>query len=474
MDPWQEYTLQHSLGELDGGRWAALEVGLIVGRQNGKGSIIEARQLGGMFLFGSRLSIYSAHEFKTAQEMFIRIRDLVDSSDDLRRKVRKINNSHGEEGIYLRNGARLRFLARSGGSGRGFTGDDVYLDEAFNLQEKGISAMIPALSARPNPQVWYTSSAPIRDAVSDVLRRIRRRGRRTCDHPEHKGKACPEIPRDETLCYLEWSAEAGTDTGDPRTGNLGDIDALYGANPGLGIRLSMRFIKNVEHKTMDPEDYARERLGIADDDEIVSIFDMQVWADLRMIADAMPDGKIVLAIDINPERTWGTIGLAGRINGEPFVEIVDHRPGVTWIVDRVVELAFKHRPAAVVVDEASPAGSEIAKLKKRLKSLRRTKIVATSAADMAKACAQFFDAVTVSKDEDGTIYYPTLRWRCDSPALTLAVQGARKRVLESTAFGWSRKNSDVNIAPLVVVTLALWAHEIYGNTGKPRARVTIA
>ena len=48
LDPWQQLVLTHSLGERPDGKWAAFEVGLVVPRQNGKGSILEARELAGL------------------------------------------------------------------------------------------------------------------------------------------------------------------------------------------------------------------------------------------------------------------------------------------------------------------------------------------------------------------------------------------------------------------------------------------
>ena len=65
LDPWQELVLQSALSERADGKWAALEVGLVVPRQNGKGSILEARELAGMFLLGEELILHSAHVFKT-------------------------------------------------------------------------------------------------------------------------------------------------------------------------------------------------------------------------------------------------------------------------------------------------------------------------------------------------------------------------------------------------------------------------
>ena len=50
LDPWQQLVIRHGLGERDDGKWAAPDVGVVVARQNGKGGIIEARELAGLFL----------------------------------------------------------------------------------------------------------------------------------------------------------------------------------------------------------------------------------------------------------------------------------------------------------------------------------------------------------------------------------------------------------------------------------------
>lgn len=177
LDPWQELVLNGALGERPDGKWAASEVGLIVPRQNGKGGILEARELGGLFLFGERMLLHSAHEFKTSLEAFRRLLALVTNTDDLRRQVKRVTTSHGEEGIELRTGQRIRFVARSTGSGRGFTGDLNVFDEAYNLLAQSLSALLPTLSARPNPQTWYASSAPLPRVESDTLRGVCRDGR---------------------------------------------------------------------------------------------------------------------------------------------------------------------------------------------------------------------------------------------------------------------------------------------------------
>ena len=90
LDPWQEAVLEWSLGVSEDGKWSSFEVGLIVPRQNGKGAILEARELAGLFLWDEQLIIHTAHEFSTAQEHFRRILLMIEGYDHLRKRVKKI------------------------------------------------------------------------------------------------------------------------------------------------------------------------------------------------------------------------------------------------------------------------------------------------------------------------------------------------------------------------------------------------
>ena len=75
-----------------------------------------------------------------------------------------------------------------------------------------------------------------------------------------------------------------------------------------------------------------------------------------------------------------------------------------------------------------------------------------SACHHAQACCEFFDGV-----DQGTMTHE------GSPELTVAVKGAVKRPL-GDAWAWSRKNSGVDITPLVACTLVLWGvdHRVGG------------
>src|SRR5215469_5623236 len=148
LDDWERWVLWEGLGRTGTGQWSAFEKALIVARQNGKGAILEALELAALFLddFGVDLILHSAHEFKTASEAFRRIQARIDNHPSFRRRVRQVYLQRGAESIELRNGKRLRFIARSSGSGRGFSADLVILDEAYELGDAAMAALLPTLS----------------------------------------------------------------------------------------------------------------------------------------------------------------------------------------------------------------------------------------------------------------------------------------------------------------------------------------
>jgi phage terminase large subunit-like protein len=427
LDPWQRHVVRESLGERRDGKYAAFEVAVLVPRQNGKGAILEARELAGLFLFGEGLILHSAHEFKTAQEAFRRVLAHVENASDLRKRVARVRTSHGEEGIELKSGARLRFVARSTGSGRGFSGDTVILDEAYNLASEGMSALLPTLSARPNPQIWYTSSAGM--ASSDQLRRVRERG------------LAGESKR---LAYFEWSAPADVD--------LDDRAAWAQANPALGIRITEEFIES-ERDAMDDTGFSRERLGIWFDPSAQMVIDGRKWAALADL-DSRIDGPRVFAVDATPERSGAAIAVAGRRkDGLGHVEVADMRSGTGWVVDRVVELHQRHKPRAWVLDPASAAGAWIPALQER-----GIEPVLITGREMAQACGALYEDVV----ENGALRH------IDQPQLNAALSGARKRHL-SDAWAWHRRDSTVDISPLVAVTLAWHGVATHGAPEKRSA-----
>ena len=441
LDPWQAFVLEEALGERPDGRWSAFEVGLIVSRQNGKGSVLEARELAGLFLFGEQLILHSAHEFKTAQEAFRRVLSLIENTPDLSRRVARVRTSHGEEGIELRGGARLRFVARSTGSGRGFSGDTVILDEAYNLPDAAIDALMPTMSARPNPQLWYTTSAPDKDlAPCDQVARVRRRAM---------------AGGGESLAYFEWSIDPHVEECPPGCGDHDDAHdpaSWAVANPGLGIRITAEHVGR-EHESMSASGFARERLGVGNypsDGEGWHVIGKPAWLALADAGSQMGQ-TVVFAADVTPDRSMGAISVAGwRGDGLAHVEVVEHQRGTGWMVERLSELVERWRPAAVVIDVAGPAGSLVKPLE-----LAGVGVLVPSVREVGQACSGFFDAVAQQRVR-----------HMDQAPLNAALAGAEKRTL-GDAWAWARRGVSVDISPLVAATLALWGLETAPVEGDP-------
>ncbi len=435
LDPWEAFVLERALGERADGRWAAFEVGLVVPRQNGKGAILEARELAGLFLLGERLMIHSAHEFATATEARTRMESILESSPDLSRRVKSVNRSHGSEGFTLKTGQRLLYRTRTKGGGRGLSSDFLGLDEAMMLPAPMMGALLPTLSARPNPQVWYAASAVDQMVHLDgmVLARVRERGLRG---------------NDPSLAYFEWSVGQEQEDGRPFTPDRVEEElaaapgAWAAANPGLGIRISPEHVEN-ERQSMDARTFAVERLGVGDwpivGGNTAAVFSVEQWRSLEDI-DSGIVGPVCLAFDVTPDRSYASIAAAGvRPDGLPHVEVADRRRGTGWVADRVRELCERHEPVAVILDAAGPAAS----LLHELDDLD-VELLAVSAKEHANACGLLFDLVG-----QGSLRH------LGTGELASAVKGAARRPL-GDAWAWSRKNSTVDISPLVACTLAVW------------------
>ncbi|MFE7797067.1 hypothetical protein [Nocardia sp. NPDC057440] len=439
-------------------KWAASEFGLMVSRQNGKGSILEARELAGLFLWGERLIIHSAHLFPTAIEAFNRILMLIQNTPDLDREVKRVVNSHGEEGIHLKSGQRLLFKARSSGNVRGFTGDTIVFDEAMKkLGSSEIKALMPSVSARPNPQLIYTGSAGNHE--SEHFGRMRNRAL------AHLAGEKLE----QRLAWIEWSANSCNLFCRPdcdEHDRPGDPETWAIANPAMGIRLDEAWIRDVEYQSMTRDDFAMERLGVGDwpsDGNGWRVIPREKWSDQGNESSQLV-GKFALAVDSAPDASWTAISAAGINSDDEFhieitglAEQVDYRPGIKWVADRVEAIYKLYKVPFVVISRDSPAGTLIEELESR-----GIKVVVPSSRDYALACGDLKSGIAPVGGET-----PNVTHTVQTP-LTTAVAAADKKPMQDL-WVFSKSLSNADITPLVCVTLALWGYKqhIYRKRAKP-------
>jgi hypothetical protein len=438
-DEWQFTVLQGWLGRRVSGRWAAARCGLSVPRQNGKNGVLEVAELYKMVALG-RAILHTAHEVKTARKAFLRLASFFENDRDhpeLAGMCREVRRTNGQEAIVLTNGGSCEFIARSKGSGRGYTVDDLVCDEAQELSEDALAALLPTVSAAPSgdPQITFTGTPPSPSMDGAVWTRIRRAG--------VSGK-------DRRLCWHEWSVEV--------PGNLDDRSRWAATNPGLGIRLNPETVAD-ERAAMTNETFGRERLGHWPRAGHLAVVDPDAWTAAATTAPPT-GGPVAFGLDMNPDRTWLSIAAATRDDATVHVEVVKHRPvsdGTDWAVQWLA--ARWPSTVAVVVDGQSPARSLLPDLAEA-----KVRVTVTGAADMASACGQFYDRVTAT---------PPRLTHFDQPVLTRALSAATKRTIgDGGGWGWARRGTD-DVSPLVAATLAM--HGVMTSRRRPgrRASVTV-
>ncbi|MDX2705812.1 terminase [Streptomyces sp. PA03-6a] len=418
-------------------------------RQNGKNAVIEALELYWLFIAKEPLILHSAHEYKTCQEAFLRLRSRIQAAPHLDRLVRRYWNANGEQGIELRpeaGGSRLRFIARSRGSGRGFSAGKHVYDEAQELTAEQVAAITPTLAAQEDPQVWYLGTPPDRaDAWCYGLREEGERG---------GGR----------IAHFDWGADLDPEDPDDIRRAMQDRDLWYASNPSLGFLINEETVAEEASPAGLGDRFIVERLGawkkrLTDGaDRVITDESWTVLADTESKRDKSQ--PIVFAVDITPRLEHACIAAyALREDGLGHVEVVEHRQGTNWVVERLAQLKERHDPLMIVADLTGPISTLLVELEnagikrpKNPEAPHRGALVVPTTAQVPTGCGMFLDHVNNQR----------FRHR-DQPMLNNAVRGAKTRDL-GNAWAWKRRLSTDDISPLVASTLALWGYHAYGHT----------
>lgn len=439
LDDWQKAVLCDWMAVDEKDRWLHFELGLNVARQNGKGALLEARELAALFLTGEKLAVHTAHEFATSQEHFRRVEELIQNTPELHKQVKErsgYRHSHGDESINLKNGNRIVFKTRTKSGLRGFAGVDfLALDEAMILNEASHGAMMPTLrasSAKRGPQLSYSGSSVDQEIHEHGLVWARVRERGIAQDPE------------DSLAYAEFSVDA--EHPDDVSDEMASDRAMWKiANPALGIRISEEHMER-EYRSMAPRTFAVELLGVGDWPATDGAHDLLItpeqWAAIEDQESVLMD-PVCFAFDISPERHSSILAAGRNEHGQFGVEVIHSRAGTGWVAERMEALYRNHEVAEVVCDGFGPSAAIARLIDDAGITVRRM-----DSGDYGKACGFFVDAVGER----------SLR-HIGQQELDHAIRGAKARPLVDR-WAWSRTKSTVNISPLVAATLALWsAHE---------------
>jgi hypothetical protein len=445
LQPWQQAAGDVVL-EVDPvtGLLVYREVDLTVPRQSGK-TLLLLCVMTLRCLFRSRQRVlYTAQTRNDARKKWEDEHVALLQASPLRSRFR-VRLSNGAEAIRWANGSMHGITSSTEKAGHGDTLDLGVIDEAFAHEDSRLEqGLSPTMITRPDPQLWVVSTAGTKKSLY-------LRGK------VDAGRAREQAGVRSSVAYFEWSAPDDADPADPAT--------WYGCMPALGHTVTERAIRQ-ELERMELREFRRAYLNQWQGDvpEEWLVIPKGVWTALADPASQIV-GRMAFAADVTPDRSAGAIGVAGaRSDAMVHAEVVEHRPGVGWMHERILRLNERWHPCAWVIDAAGPAGTLMAPLE-----AAGVEVVAPSLREAAHAAQSFYDATGANPKVDDPAWLRHL----DQPALAAALAGAQKREL-GDVWLWARKGLSVDISPLVAVTLAAWGFATRGHVAEVTSEPLVA
>lgn len=410
--PWQQLVADVGLElDTDTGLPAYREIVVTVPRQSGKTTLVLGWELQRALRWPTvQRCAYTAQTGWDARRKLIDDQAPLINHSPMRAAVDRVFRGAGTEAIVFKNGSRIDVLATSEAAGHGRTIDLGVIDEAFaDTDDRREQALLPAMATRAAAQILVVSTAGTEASV--YLNRKIEAGRAAVTNGDRTG-----------IAYFEWSADEAADIDDPRT--------WRSCMPALGHTIDEQVVAHAR-ATMSEGDFRRSWLNQAttSDERIIPA---SVW---DQVCDPLvrPEGRLAFAVDVNAERSAASIAVSDE---QGRIELVDHRPGVSWIVERIRELIARW-DAPVVLDGYGPAGSLLDAIEGAGVHVEKL-----SSRQVANACGVFYDAVSDRK----------LQIRRHD-LLDEAIAAARRRT-SGDSWSWARSDTSADISPLVAITLA--------------------
>lgn len=449
--PWQRYAADVAL-EVNPATGALMyrDVTLIVPRQSGKTTLILAVESHRALYMGKEAAkhrpsqghrqriLYAAQTRNAAREKFVDDQLPILNGSALKKRF-DARLSNGSEGLTWDTGAFFGITANTETAGHGKTLDLGVEDEIFAAEDHRLEqAFSPAMITRWSPQHWRISTEGTEKSLYLAAK-------------VDRGRELVESGKQTASCYLEWSDQDG-DRHDPATWRR--------CMPALGHTVTEEVIAAELDKL--PEDefdraYLNRRRGSrsVQDPNVPTV---EAWQELGSRSAKCGD-VVAMAVDISPARDRASIVAVGEgQDGRRHVELIDTRPGVNWLIPRMLQLNAKWRPVAWVLDGSAPVRSLIVELE--TKGIKRSgmepargDLWAMTTQDLGAACGAYTDAVRA-----GTVQHP------DQPEMAAALAVTKSKPMNDS-YRWARRIADGDITPTVGATLALAGYEARKHLG---------
>jgi hypothetical protein len=420
--PWQRYVADVA-GEVDErGRYVHPLVVVSVPRQSGKTTLMLAQGLQRALQGPGRKVWHTAQSGRHANEKQREFVELVQNSRLAEMVKGKPRMAAGSMALKLLNGSTLKPHPPLHDSLHGEQGDHNDIDEGWSFDEPHGAALFQAIgpthATRPGAQtfVWSTRG----DAASSWFHRLIDRG-------------------------YEGAGVALFDWGIPYDGDPTDLDLIVRHHPAIGHTIEREFLEAERQAMPDPAEYARAYGNVPTGGRhtIIPAADYQA-ARIDDPDVKLPPGQPAYGIAVSNGGEYGSLFSAVLdADGQPWVEMIERRPGRSWLFDRVKALKDKGAGVAVLRNSAAAPIADALELDDDVN------LLPASGIDYAAACQDFYDRIT-----DG----PRLFHRtAEGDPLDGAVDVAGRKNLPETGWVWSPKRSTGHIDALEAATLAAWA-----------------
>lgn len=436
LNPWQSWFLKHALELNEDGSPRFRTVVLIVGRQNGKTTIVKVLCL--FYLFALRVAqvLSTAHKLDTARKAWREAVREAESVPVLKSMISRPYFGAGDERLELLDGAAWAIAAANEDGGRGYSVDLLVVDELRQQKNyEAWGALTSTTIAREDAITIALSSAG--DEKSAVLKDLRSAATEAI---------VAEATAETSLGLFEWSADPDAD--------IDDLDGWAQANPSLGHTLTLTALRAERDKSRAAEHVFRtENLGQWVQAAVDGPWQSGVFASCADLGSSTrapssidPASDLFVSVDVSFNRSMAHLGVAGfRPDGLPHLEVMASRPGTDWVVPGIVENWDEWGAEAVVIQgSGAPASSLIEYLEGH-----GIPVIRCEKGGIGDSWATLYDAVR--DDKVRHLHQPVLM----QAAEVAQVKTLGDRVVLDRRSTWNV--AGVDVAPLIAVGQALWA-----------------
>lgn len=333
--------------------------------------------------------------------------------------------SPGNAGLRSVTG-RLILTSTSKSAGHGQSMDLAVLDEAHAYRDSSReAAVVPAMRARPDAQLWVVSTAG--DELSEYFRSRVEMGR---DHVQ--------AGRREGVAHFEWGLDADADAEDE--------SLWWDACPAMiDGRVTVETIR-AERALMTEDDWRRAALNqwreVRQSDPMV---DVDVWEGL-LAPGAAPSGRLVLGMAAARDRSTSAVVVSG--NG--VVEVIRAGSRVDWLEDSVRGLFRAHGDDIAAV--LTPARGPLVTVADNLR-MDGIPAMVVPVVEVADACGSLWAAI----HSGAVTFRPHPAWWRSLIDVKTAQSG------EGMIFKGVRFSAE--IGPLIGAAVSFWAAEGHKRIG---------